>query len=720
MSKKQARKTVKFCILLVLLPLFGCGEMSALFPSSGIYQVGALVNGVALENVSLVRTNDQIRPFFANSVAGDPDLTGLLVYLRNSRGDITGKRVQYVINPHAEEHQTDSGTDAEDSAENPDELPSGETEEDILWPSARWGFNDSIHFAESDDIIIEVRSLDRNLPFFPMPEGLPIGAYSIVFEVLGGRNVLSRTEVEFFYLSDAEFYLNDISIFLPGVSSSRLIPPGATVMLEAGLDFDSFLDPYIIWYVGRNVISEGRVSEGAGSILWNTPIQAGFHSLRVEVFPFRMGPNFTGLSREIVLPVSPMASNAVYFFSEKPEFAPHSPLALGTAFPEMVLLAAAFAEAAEYADADISVSEISFPFLAEPEPPQLMRMFRFGGSLHDSLSPFLSQNDLIPLSQTRPNWKSVGQSFGLFTSPNDVYSLSPLAFFPEDENEGGGLFLLHVSPSNDGVIFNAFFPSVMHPREGVTMELFGRENGIFLRMSAAGENDTILPIHTFSHNVQAYIPITVEFFARPHRMEARLTLGDGSFGQSVTGSIRLRDAVSGEGRIRLGGTLAVMPAVLPAAIPVEIPDETLTQDDFSYLDDDFDFASAWSPDTSLIEESAPTTSIDNIADDIADTVVNTAAFPVLRASSIWNEFAILSSSIPLIHEDLFSIAAADETDETPEAESEDPEQNEPEESPADFLVEEEARYYYELTAVEEDPGAIIYTEGISVNIAETE
>ncbi|MCL2801256.1 MAG: hypothetical protein FWD28_05820 [Treponema sp.] len=241
----------------------GCEAMDSLLPSAGSYRVNVLANDVSLDDCSFISSGDVIRPLFEEPVSNDPDVTALMVFLRDSKGDITGKRVIY-----------------------------------------SFAHDDSFE----DDHVIIVRSLDGNLPAFPLPENLHEGRFTLVSNVMGGKNILQRIEKQLFFLNKNKFSYEGINVYLPGVAeSSHLIPKETLILLEAKLEFDSSLDPYIVWYDGRRKISEGRFSEGAGQHFWRAPEQSGFFALRAEVFP---ADNFNGLAgyqKGVSLLVSSMA-----------------------------------------------------------------------------------------------------------------------------------------------------------------------------------------------------------------------------------------------------------------------------------------------------------------------------------------------------------------------------------------------------------------------------
>jgi hypothetical protein len=529
-------------------------------------------------------------------------------------------------------------------------------------PREQWAFTKNQTTEETSDFVIKVRSFDKDLPYFPLPEKLEPGSYMLVFEAVGGRNILSRTETEIFYLGNIEFNLKDISVYLPGVSSSRLIPPRGLIMLEAGLNYDSRLDPYVIWYNGKNIISEGRIKDGAGNILRKMPDQAEFYSVRLEVLPFPNKFNLTGYTREITLTVSPKAVNAGYFFTDSPQFAAYHSLAQGTIFPEQVKLSAAAAElntsaaiAATAAPATAVAATAAPATAAPPVPPTLLQLYQFGGSLHDSVST-LNESDLTPLFDKPPKWVTVGQSFGLSTGPDDSYLLPPFSFFretpaPETPEQGGGIFLLHVKPA-EGVIFNAFFPFQSSPSQGVTMEMTATENSVLLRLSTAGENDTILHLYLNPSSRRTYIPVAVEFFFRPQRMEARVTLGEPPLNQSVTGTLRLPNTVAGEGKIRLGGVSGFARAVIPEPEKNPAPENTEITGEISQTG-----------------ETEPAPAAVTATDTAAPESPAETEKEVLSPVTVWNEFAVLYSRLPLLPEEAIITEKPEDT-EKPEPERE--------------------------------------------------
>jgi len=620
------KTTVKAAVLILfssLLVLSGCGELStSLFPAGGTYQVKALVNDTLLESCSIIRQGDKIIPYFAVSVEGDPDLTGLLVYLQNPNGDIVGQKVLYTIHPVdgavlQETLQEDKASKGKDSGDNDSAASSGagesetvgQTEDDSKQLTEKQASVDSKSAAKKYDTVIRVKSFEHEMPSFPLPKNMETGPYSLVFKALGTSNTLSLTEVDIFYLGSVELHVKDISMYLPWLSDTRLIPPGAAVMLQANLDFDSSLNPYVIWYNGRNIIGEGHISEGAGNILWKAPEQSGFYSLRLEVLPHLLKRNLTGIFREITLPVSAKASQTSYFFENRFDYPAKRPLAAGTAYTEQVQLAAGLTASADKA----ATSPIP------PEHPELIRWYRFDGNLNEA-NP-APERMFEPAGKKTPRWEAAGQSYGLSAGPDDIYLLRSIRFFRQGQDQGGGIFLFHIRPISEGTIFSAFFPLLASASDGVWMDMAMRENAITLRLNTKTASVEI-PVNSGYSEEQGFIPIVVEFYIRSNRFEAKLSLGEDLPMQSMTGGIRLPGALAGEGRIRLGADKRT-------------PDSAA------------ETKSALEPDLAKAAS-------DPIAgNNPIETVQPALAAANAAVTTIWDEFAVLYLSTPILSDEIF-------------------------------------------------------------------
>jgi hypothetical protein len=258
----------------LFLILVSCGELDSALPVSETYQASAMVGDYSLDEYSGIRREDEIQPFFVNSIKGDQDIRGLVVFFQSPDGKWEGEKIRYALG------------------------------------------------AEEEEGAIRAAGTDRKLPYFRVAEDLKIGSYKMVFQALGEKGrVFSRIEKPVFYLGGADYSISEISAYLPGYSpDSYLIAPGTLVLLEAGVSAGEGLDPYVLWYDGKKQIGGGRISAGGDRLFFRAPEENGFRLLRVEAFPFppeensAPGERARGKIRELSLPVSARGMGPEYAY----------------------------------------------------------------------------------------------------------------------------------------------------------------------------------------------------------------------------------------------------------------------------------------------------------------------------------------------------------------------------------------------------------------------
>jgi hypothetical protein len=378
---------------LIILLTAACDQMDTVLSSAGTYQVDALNGGFSLNEYSVIAAGDTIRPYFINPVVTDPDLRGLVLYVEDGGGEVLGKRVVYSsdtdpVPPARSEGNQLSGADQvleEETGEPEETAETGETA--AVFPD--------------DDITIPVKNFTKTLPPFPLPEELEIGAYSLVFEIRGEHTLLSRMTQPFYYIGDRKFTAGEIRHYLPGFyGKSHLVPPGLTVMLETQVDYGKDLDPYVIWYNGKNKIGEGFAAAGAVRLLWAAPLRSGFHTIRAELFPSKPSAGQKGKIKAFSLPVS-----------QKNEM-----------------------------DSGPAVDDYLY-------------WYRFAGDLLDAKTGKILNR--IQKAKVSPSWYPAEQVYGLALDDGEGYEV-PVCYLDISENGGGRLgFFVRVFPLRDGRIFSA-------------------------------------------------------------------------------------------------------------------------------------------------------------------------------------------------------------------------------------------------------------------------
>jgi hypothetical protein len=511
-------KTAFLPAVLLILFLPGCAEMDTILPSSVTYQVSALVGTTSLDDCSVIGKDDALRPVFMNSVVNDPDLTGLLVYLQSPDGERVGKKVYYLLkdaeNPEwglfqgLEENPSQNPVkDQTWILEQSNEAAKNTLEEENLGKTNNETLNP---VKEEEETFIYVSRLDKDIPAFPFPENLKIGNYSLVFEVLGEKQTLYRTERYAHYIGDAKFALGDIQSYLPGVSAgSYLIPPGLAVMLETQVVADQRLDPYIVWYDGKQRITEGRIADGTGCLLWEAPDQTGFHTIRAELFPFNPGrvssgngnsrtrgrssvPELRGKVKELALPVSARG--------EKPGF-------------------------------------------SVPEGGEILHWYQFAGNLRDSMANGNNSRgkDLGGSGGQDLLWVPSEGIYGLSVKTGDTYQLPRLSFSMDEEKRGGGSFFLRVKPMAEGTLLSASFKAAGSSGDTLTMAVVYQGQSLQLTLESEGlKAASSLALDTFLENstessakdpgLKDFITVEAGFYVQENTFTAALSMeGNGEF-----------------------------------------------------------------------------------------------------------------------------------------------------------------------------------------------
>ena len=503
------QKVIKIISSLIALAfLGGCGALDAILPSAGTYKVNALINGQSIDKYSIVSFGDEIQPHFEESVSDDPDVTALMVFLKNSKGDIVGGRFIYTLDMEAASEilsiqeqfikQNSIQNDSEGKGGAPDEEPDEEEGEAVSDGEKDAAADEKpelpYYYRKGSETIIPVQYMDE-LPFLPLPKDLPMGWYTMVFHVQSGKENLHKSEKTFFYLADTEFSLKSIQVHLPGITENiQLIPTGMVIMLEAKLVFDTRLEPYIVWYNGKKIISEGRYSDGAWKLLWKMPDQNGFFPITVEVFPVANRQDLAGYSQEISLPVSSKAHGIN---------------------------------------------------LLTKDTPELFYWYRFEGNLNESKAPSITGRALVSAGQKEPQWMPAGGTYGLITGSDDTYTL------PDVSLVSGGTesrkFFFSFKPLDEGGVFTVQFG----PTFDVTMELSTEGENLVLSLAS--------PLKTVSATFgplepDAFVTAGIDFSIQPDMIAAKLNImGDlGNRGEPAPETITLAAAVNGDFKTTLG------------------------------------------------------------------------------------------------------------------------------------------------------------------------
>jgi hypothetical protein len=489
MCVQGLKKIVPLAGALVLMG--ACNQqINNVLPSTGTYQVDVLAGQVSLEECSVIAQGETLLPYFVNSVADDPDLRRLVLYVESPEGNTLGQRVSYDTAADFPQGPAEGGAaegrtveDGRSAGETSGNLPGG------LLPG-------NLPLEPGKEQVIPVKSFTGKLPPFPLPADLAIGAYSLVFEIRGERDVLSRVRRPFYYIGDREFTAGDIRCYLPEFyENSHVVPQGLTVMLETPVSFGEGLEPYVVWYNGKSRIGEGPVSAGAGRLLWTTPPRSGFQSIRAEFFPFKPVSGQKGRAREFSLPIS-----------QKIEKASSNPV------------------------------------------EKYLYWYQFAGDLLDARTGTELErvhSEISPLS-----WYPGERVYGLALGNGEVYEASrlPLSLFKQDE--GDLCFFIRFLPLENGRIFSARLGS------SLDIGLFLEEGVLILDLKEEGKEFRISRALPEPGRVPDFIGILVLLRFERGGTSASLLLADPPVAAGAAGEEILSPEEAGHSENpRLGLTL---------------------------------------------------------------------------------------------------------------------------------------------------------------------
>jgi hypothetical protein len=568
----------KFSIILLSLFysifLAACGGGgNLLLSSAGTYQVNAYINDYSLDNCSLIRQNDVIRPYFVNSVINDPDIKGLTVFLKNSLGQAVGKKTCYMMptqkplneteientveipeipkpeviienpvvpeskviteeapEPKETETQERVGVESEKIPESSlvsDPSLESEPEKNTEIPETDFPLTitkseesakpplvgpDPPNTAEKvlEDRIISVARLDQNLPSFRLTETLEIGEYFMVFQVLGEKEVLYTLEKQVYFLGNATLTFDDIQRYLPSTSSNDyFLPPGSNILLEAQIVSDKRLDPYIIWYNGGKRMGEGKLFEENNYLIWKVPEQTGFHTVKAEVFPVK--PERTSTIKGMVKELS----------------LPVSSKSKNTAY-------------------------------FSKEANRFVHWYQFQSNLLDSKAPTESRRNLRPENNKLPRWVPHEGSgmYGLSIGPEDIFSLPDASFMLSPGEQGLGHLLFRLVPLSDGILFHATFKiphKTVSSSDTLDMKLSLTNGNLFLTLMIGTVSYTEV-IDAGLIEMGNFITPTIHFEIKGDLFTASVNL-EGTDREIKPITMGLPAPLTGEGTFQLGAEI---------------------------------------------------------------------------------------------------------------------------------------------------------------------
>jgi hypothetical protein len=296
-------------------------------------------------------------------------------------------------------------------------------------------------------------------------------------------------------------------------------------MLETKISADERLEPYIIWYNGKNRLRGGPVSGGMDRLLWRAPAHTGFQALRAEIFPFEPPPaykNTSGLVKELSLAISSKQARRTARNTE-----------------------------------------------ASQPDPSIVRWYELGGDLFDSLAPLDGKRELTPGDDTIITWLPKTGIYGLAAGSGYFYTIPGPLFTPDAELPGRGQFVFRFAVQSSGIISSGIF-TLARTSQTLKLELSCDTDTNRLTLSCVlgdekQEQGLSLP---FSARDE-WITVAIDFFVYNKELRTELSLlstGNGDFLSELAllsdkdipagKSIVLPGALTGEGTFRIGAAAA--------------------------------------------------------------------------------------------------------------------------------------------------------------------
>ncbi|MDR2807720.1 MAG: hypothetical protein LBB43_01785 [Spirochaetaceae bacterium] len=560
----------KFYILIAVLffsMLFvSCKEMEMVFTTGTVYKVTAQVNGTTIEGNTIITDKDAIAPYFITSVAKDPDLRSLTVILQNSAGEIVMDKVCYTLGvPSVMEEVPFTSRDTIPTSENttltnretspsnedspPEELPptsedttptneepplmTGElspANEEITQTAEpekfeNWTVQRPISNPIANTRTIGVDSLAGLLPPFLIPNTVPPGQYSLIFQVQGEKAVLFTTEKQIYFIGDAEFKFNDIQLYIPDFSEqSSLIPTNTLMMLESMATVDSRLNPYIVWYFNKKEIAQGFISAGANKVLLDIADQVGFQTIGAELFPFPPRNAIKGKVSELSVPVSAKHKNDG-FFSRK-------------AYP----------------------------------PDSL---YQFKKNLNDSKTP--KTLAAYPINQA-PTWLGAVGIYGLAIGGNPVYALPLPSFTPQKGEGDSGTIAFYAYFLADGTLFRALYRVGAVP---VEISSFVYQGRVFLQSTVKDKTKTV-SLDRFVLRSDVFYSLSYNFTVRDKKLLVGIAMGE-SLTESQVMTLEFDEPIGAFESFQLGKSENKRPVAIIDELAVWFtnPETVLSEQDFA-------------------------------------------------------------------------------------------------------------------------------------------
>ena len=595
-------------VLAVMFCFAGCGGGSGgaldwVLPSTGTYQINAYINEYSLNECSIIRQNDTIRPYFIHSVADDPDIQGLIVFLQDPLGTVAGKKTWYAV-----KKRDDTGV-----IETVDPPPAVEPEiipelpavvEPEITPDSPVAVEPEVipepPVAVEPEIIPEPPlAVEPEKPSEPLiasePEKVPEPPLASEPEKSLDLPVASESEPisESLVVSESPVYhepavpANDDYGEIPGleikknvienwseyrmISVDRLDRECPSFKLTETLEIGQYLMVFQvlgekdmlyqierpIYFLGNAELTFDDIQRYLPGFAANTYFIAPGINILLEaqvVADKRLDAYIVWYNGRKSIGEGRVADGANRLVWKVPD---------QTGF--YTIKAVVFpVRPSQNTGINGMVKELSLAVSSKgrntgyfsKKADRFMYWYQFQSNLLDSKVPGDERRSLLPKDYQKPQWLTYNRMYGLAVGTADTYLLPDTSFTFAQEEQGSGQLVFQLIPISEGTLFSAVFKTFdnthLLPSDPVTMTLSLSKTGLMLTLTfqdtfyeeslsleTLDKQDIIMPCITFSLNRS--------------QIAARVSLEEtGMETQEI--ALGLTDFLTGEGTFQLGET----------------------------------------------------------------------------------------------------------------------------------------------------------------------
>jgi hypothetical protein len=630
-------------VALAAFAAVGCGELDTMLASNAVYQVNASVEGRSLDEYAVVGVDSRIRPYFLSSLKNDPDVTGLVVFLKTPAGEVVSKKVRYIpgtagrisgqpinIDKNGDAQGTDVPADVSGVPETPvgqttqEQEASGEAvsgsvsseegagdetsppEEESLWDGSPENENE-------DD---NEEDVDTGQDFFAgttADGGLEIGQVYQIREIKtpsGSREAADPDELV--------VYVSNLDGDLPALLFPEKLAIGIYILVFQVLGPNGTLSSSekLTYYVSDAEFSLGDIQTYHSGDMEKSGIVSPGNIIMLEtrvnadgrLKPYiiwyngkqrvREGPVLGGVDRMLW-----QAPGKTGFQALRAEVFPFTP---PDSYKKTAGMAKELSLAVSTKQTDRAAGKTGIP-----QQEAVTRWYQLGGDFSDSLAPANARRKLTPDNGVVSTWLPKAGVYGLVAGPADSYTIPGPLFIPDKELPGRGQLVFCLALESSGTVFSGIF-TLERTSQTLKLDLSWSADtkGLTLR-SALNHEEEVQRLSLPSSTADGWTTVVVDFTVRRNTFHSDISLLPAENGKFLAEIASLSDksAPSGKGIVLPGaltgnGVFRIGAEASSSALPLSrSSDSSLTPAASSALPSETQSDSPLMPDASVVPPS---------------------------------------------------------------------------------------------------------------------